>query len=49
MDPCLFEIFSSSRQALRRFTDFVVLALAGNSAHQIEHVEFDAGMTQQMG
>jgi hypothetical protein len=28
---------------------FLFLAMAANSAHQIEHVEFNAGMTQQMG
>jgi hypothetical protein len=30
-------------------TGFVFLAMAANSAHQIEHVEFNAGMMQQMG
>src|SRR5438552_5393922 len=48
MYPCLFELFGSPRQALCRLTDFV-LALACDSSRQIEHVEFNAGMTQQMG
>ncbi|MGA8570435.1 MAG: hypothetical protein WB580_21790 [Candidatus Binataceae bacterium] len=49
MDPRLFELFSSARQPWSRLTGFVLLAMGGNSTHQIEHVEFDAGMTQQMG
>src|SRR6267378_3781898 len=48
MDPCLLELFVAPRQAVRRPTCFVLLALACHSPHQIEHMEFDRGMTQQM-
>jgi hypothetical protein len=48
MDACLFELIRSPRQVLYRLTGFVFLAMAANSAHQIEHVEFNAGMMQQM-
>ena len=43
MDPCLFEIFSSSGQALRRLigSDFVLRAWPAIPPSQIEHVEFD--------
>ena len=49
MDPSLFEILVPARQAVRGLTGFIILALACNSSSQIEHVEFDRGMTQQMG
>ena len=49
MDPCLFEILIPARQALLGLTGFVIIALACDSSCQIEHVEFDPGMTQQMG
>jgi len=33
---------------MHRLTAFVLLPLVCNSPEQIEHVEFDRGMTQQM-
>ncbi len=48
MDAFLFEILITARQALRRPTGFVILALISNSTRQIEHVEFRRRMTQQM-
>jgi hypothetical protein len=49
MDPGLFEILIPARQALLRLTGFFTIAPACDSSRQIEHVEFNAGMTQQMG
>ncbi len=52
MDSCLFEILVTPRQSVRRLrrpAGFMLVALACNSAEQIEHVEFDRGMTQEMG
>ena len=47
MDSGLFEILFPVRQIMRRLTGFV-FALPGDSTRQIEHMEFDRGMTQQM-
>jgi hypothetical protein len=48
MDSRPFEILIQSRQAVRRMTGIVLLALARNSSLQVEHVEFSAGMTRQI-
>jgi hypothetical protein len=48
MDPRLFEIPIPPRQAVPRLTGFVLLAMARNSTHQVEHVEFGRWMTQQV-
>jgi hypothetical protein len=49
MDARLFEIHVPARQAVCGLTGFVIIALACDSARQIEHVEFGRGMSQQMG
>jgi hypothetical protein len=49
MDPRLFEILIAARQAMPELTGFVIIALAGDSASQIKHMEFDPGMAQEMG
>jgi selenophosphate synthase len=49
VDSRLFEILSPMRQAVRGLTDFVVIAPTRDSTCQIKHMEFDPGMTQQMG
>jgi hypothetical protein len=49
MDPRHFEILVPARQAVCGLPDFITIALARDSSSQIEHVEFDRGMTQQMG
>ena len=48
MDACLFEVIVAARHAARQPTGFVIVAIARNSADQIQHVEFDRGMAQQM-
>ncbi|MGD0119750.1 MAG: hypothetical protein ABSD30_16910 [Candidatus Binatus sp.] len=49
MNACLFEILIGVRQATRRLAGVVLVALAGDSARQIEHVEFGRGMPQEVG
>jgi hypothetical protein len=48
MDPRFFEILVLARQVVRRLTGFVIIALAADSASQIEHMEFGRGVAQQM-
>src|ERR1700722_16841481 len=49
MDPRLFEILIPTWQAVRGLTGFIMIALARDPSCQIEHVEFDPGVTQEMG
>ncbi len=48
MNSRLSELLISARQAVRRLTCLVLLALACNPTSEIEHVEFGRWMTQQV-
>jgi hypothetical protein len=49
VDAHLFQILIAAWQVGCGRTGFVIVAPACDSARQIEHMEFDRGMTQQMG
>src|SRR5216683_5095019 len=49
MDPRLFEILVPARQAVCGLPGFMIMVLARDSSSQIEHVEFDGGMSQETG
>jgi len=49
MDSCLFEILIPPRQTVPSGTGFVLLTTAGDSTHQVQHMEFGYEMTLQMG
>jgi hypothetical protein len=46
MDPRLFQLLISARQARQRLTGIELVAVGRDSTDQIEHVEFRSRMTE---